>query len=33
VLLWRKELAPDAALAVRNAYSIVHPTNQILVER
>ena len=31
VLAWRRELPPGETLTVRNAYTVVYPTNQILV--
>jgi uncharacterized protein (TIGR02231 family) len=33
VVVWRRELAPGEALAVRNAYAIVHPSSRILIRR
>jgi uncharacterized protein (TIGR02231 family) len=33
VVLWRKELQPDETLSVRNAFTIVYPTNKILLGR
>jgi hypothetical protein len=33
VLVWRRELAPEESLEVRNAYTITHPTSEILVSR
>jgi uncharacterized protein (TIGR02231 family) len=31
VVVWRRELAPDATLEVRNAYTVTYPGNRILV--
>lgn len=33
VLAWRRVLEPDEALGVRNAYTVVHPSNRVLVGR
>lgn len=33
VVVWRKALQPDETLSVRNAFTIVYPTNRILVGR
>ncbi len=33
VVVWRSTLEPDETLAVRNAFTIVHPTNKILLGR